>query len=127
MKTDVKKTRFSHIMVLLKEDFLGHDALRHWLRLLWLYLKCFVFINFLWCGGLGLLVLMLTAFASESFVTELSNLSQSEVMALMRMVWSGFISAMLTMALPFSLIFTFLINFFRYEKKFNVELKNRGG
>lgn len=124
MKTDVKKTRLSFIMMLVKEDFLGHDALRHWLSLPWLVLKCFVCITFLWCGGFGLLVLMLTAFAPESFVIELSNLGQSEVVALMRMIRSGFISAMLTMALPFSVIITVFITFFRYEKKF---LKTRGG
>lgn len=122
MKIKGKKVAFSEIMTLARNDFFGHDALRHWLRLVGSFLKCFVFIGLFVSGCLGLVVLLMMGLVPDVVFTELSLLSQHEAMALMQTMWLSFIYSMLTMALPFSVICAVLITIVRYQTLVEAEL-----
>ncbi|WP_145570384.1 hypothetical protein [Yersinia bercovieri] len=115
MKTDTRKRPLSHIMTLVKKDFLGPSPQRHWLRFAWVYVKCVVFGGFLFSGCFGFLVFLMMGSIPDALATEMSSLSQGEMVALMQTIWSGLISAMLTIGLPACMMFTVLITLERYS------------
>ncbi len=116
MKSDIRKIPLSHIMTLVKKDFLGPSPQRHWFRLAWVYVKCVVFGGFWICGLLGSMVLGSMVFIPDALATDLSRLSQGELVALMQTIWSGLISAILTIGLPACMMFAVLITLERYLK-----------
>lgn len=128
MKSKAQKIRLNDIMRLVKRDFLGPLALRHWFGLPWVFLKCFVIGGFLFSGCLGFLVFLMMGLVPDALATEMSSLSQGEIVALMQMIWSGLISAMLTIGLPACMMFTVLITLERYQKELRLKfgLKIRG-
>lgn len=109
MKSNTKKTQKNSTIALVKNDFFGPLYLRHWLRLLWVFLKYIIFSFLLISGCLGLLAFLILGLIPDSVIIKLSYLNLGEVAMLIQ-------TTMYKVIFPSSVIFSVISTVERYQK-----------